>query len=106
MKYSRIISLVVVGLALLVVLGQMGGGAQAAPGGGSAPSARPSDQAPYRIAIQDRIQPPTNLSFSTAVNVTFRLYDAPVGGILLFTESAAIQPAADGQFTYQLGTNA
>ncbi len=106
MMYSRIISLVVVGLGLLVALSQIGAGAQAAPGGGLAPSARPNDQAPYHIAIQGRIQPPATLSFSTAVNVTFRLYDAPVGGNLLFTESAVIQPAADGQFTYELGTNA
>lgn len=131
MKTRTITSFFVLGLTLIVVLGQVfNGGASAAPapakasfnaqvsqatlttqppaGGYNKPIApgAPADQAPYHMTVQGRLTDANGGPLPAGnYNTTFAIYQVPNGGAPYFIEGP-VQVAIDdtGLFTYQLGT--
>lgn len=106
MKYSRIGSMAVAALALLLTGLMIGSGVQAAGGGIQPAPKHVTDQAPYHITVHGKLNTTSHLTLPNPVNVTFRLYDVPIGGDALFVEQAQITTQPDGSFIYDLGTNA
>ncbi|PZS05170.1 MAG: hypothetical protein DLM69_01120, partial [Candidatus Chloroheliales bacterium] len=72
--------------------------------GFSATLNRPDSQVPYKITFQGRLTNNAGQPITVATAFSFKLYDAPSGGNLLFTENATITPDAQGLLTYQIGT--
>lgn len=61
-------------------------------------------QAPALLPVQGVLTDENGIRITTAVNVTFSLYDVATGGTAFHTESLAVTPD-NGLFTVYLGTN-
>ncbi len=131
MKTRTITSFIVIGLTLVVVLGQsFNSGASAAPGptkatfsaqvnkatqassalasnkGKTASPGTPADQSPYHITVQGQLSNANGGPLPAGnYNITFALYLVANGGAPYFVEGP-VQVAVDPSdlFTYQLGT--
>src|SRR5690348_16777043 len=113
MKITRITSLVVAAFALLLVLGQLGSRAQAAPhatphyqakaitaqinpptkqGVGKAKTTQPTLLNPIDFTIQGRLTDSSGNPITVATAVVFSLYNTPTGGNAEMTQSDTITP--------------
>lgn len=69
------------------------------------PAAASASNLPSKINFQGKlVHPVTGEPRNGPVSMTFRLYDAPTNGALLYTEPQSNVPVANGVFSVQIGT--